>query len=255
MSTRTNRSAGFTLLEITVVIAVLAILAAAITPMILQQIVETKIGSTRNEAKLLHEAIVGKPDVVGSYGFFGDLARYPKDFKELLKPSPGTFLFHTDTFRNVGMGWKGPYINVGDSKDDALVDAFGREYQGAQTGQVRSAGPDGVFETEDDIVYPPVPARPYGRLLVTVKRMAAEDISYTLDPPNYTVRLYYSENGEQMFVDDAFAPFVFENVPQGVHAVVVLRIKEGRLPQAVVQDTIQVFGGGATKLVELIFRL
>ena len=45
------------------------------------------------------------------------------------------------------MGWKGPYINVGDTKDDFLTDAFNRPYDGAATGQVRSAGPDGDLGT------------------------------------------------------------------------------------------------------------
>jgi hypothetical protein len=68
------------------------------------------------------------------------------------------------------------------------------------------------------------------------------------------VRLYYSNNGQEAFLDDPIAPFVFENVPQGFHAIVVLRMKSDP-PQPVVQDTIQVFGNGATRLVELIFRL
>jgi hypothetical protein len=182
------------------------------------------------------------------------MGRWPKTFQELLAPEPGAFLFNTGTFRNVGMGWKGPYINVGDSKDDVLLDGFGRPYQGALTGQVRSAGPDGVFGNDDDAVYPPTRPNPSGRLMVTVKRMAAEDIGYTLDPPGYTVRLYYSNNGQEAFLDDPVAPFIFENVPQGFHAIVVLRMKSDP-PQPVVQDTIQVFGNGATRLVELIFRL
>jgi hypothetical protein len=90
--------------------------------------------------------------------------------------------------------------------------------------------------------------------MVTVKRMAAEDASYTLDPPGYTVRLYFSNNGQEAFLDDPVAPFVFENVPQGIHAVVVLRMKNDP-PQAVAQDTIQVFGNGASRLLELVFRL
>ena len=254
MTRASSRSNGFTLIEVTVILAVLAILAAAITPMILQQLVDAKVETTRREAKLLHEAILGRADVPGSFGFFGDMGRWPVSFEELLRPAPGTPLFTTATFRSVGMGWKGPYINAGDSGDDILNDAFGRRYRGATTGQVRSAGPDGVFDTADDIVYPPAPPNPAGRLLVTVKRMSAEDSSYTLDPPGYTVRLYYSNGGKEAFLDAPVAPFVFENVPQGVHAIVVLRMKKDP-PQPVVQDTIQVSGGGSTKLVELIFRL
>jgi len=254
MTRRRSRTAGFTLIEITLVLAVLAILAAAVTPMVLQQIVNAKVEATRAEAKLLHEAIMGGPDVAGSFGFFGDMGRFPRSFEELVRPDAGAALFSTATFRNVGMGWKGPYINTGDSADDYLVDAFGRRYEGAPTGQVRSAGPDGVFNTDDDVVYPPKAPSPVGRLMVTVKRMAAEDIGYTLDPAGYTVRLYYSNNGQQAFVEDGVAPFVFENVPQGFHAIVVLRMKNDP-PQAVVQDTIQTVGGGSTRLVELIFRL
>lgn len=248
------RAAGFTLLEITVILAVLAILAVAITPMILQQLVDAKAETTRQEAKALHEAILGTGDGAVSFGFFGDMGRWPATFEELLRPAPGTPLFTTATFRSVGMGWKGPYVNAGASRDDLVTDAFGRPYRGASTGQVRSAGPDGLFDTADDILYPPAPPNPSGRLMVTVKRMAAEDSSFTLDPAGYTVRLYYSNGGREAFLDDPVAPFVFENVPQGIHAVVVLRMKNNP-PLAVAQDTVQVFGGGATRLVELAFRL
>jgi len=253
--TRTSlRSAGFTLIEITVILAVLAILAAAITPMVLQQLVDAKVDATRTEARLLNEAMLGRPDVAGSFGFFGDMGRWPVSFEELLRPAPGTPLFTTATFRNVGIGWKGPYLNTGGSGDDVLIDAFGRPYRGAATGQVSSAGPDGLFDTADDIVYPPARPNPGGRLMVTVKRMAAEDSGYTLDPAGYTVRLYYSNSGQEAFLDDPVAPFVFENVPQGVHAIVVLRMKSDP-PLAVAQDTVQVFGSGATRLVEFVFRL
>ena len=121
-----------------VVIAVLAILAAAITPAILQQVVDTKIETTRKEAKILCEAIVGRSDVRGSFGFVGDMGRFPKSFEELMRPDRDTALYNVLTFRGVAVGWKGPYINAGDSKDDILIDAFGRPYKGAPTGHVRT---------------------------------------------------------------------------------------------------------------------
>ena len=249
MRHRSSRNAGFTLIEITVIVAVLAILATAITPMILQQIVDAKMETTRREAKALTEAILGQPEMPGSVGFFGDMGRFPAGLQELVKPAAGTPTFTTDTFRNVGMGWKGPYINAGVSKNDALVDAFGREYQLTNIGQVRSAGPNGIFD-DDDIVYPPNPPVPYGRVLVTVKRMEAAGPGYTLDPVGYTVRIYIARGGVEKYLEDDMAPFVFDRVPQGVHAVAVLR---GGV-QIVAQDTIQVFGNGTPKLVEFAFR-
>ena len=249
---RRPATAGFTLIEIVVIIAVLTILATAIMPMVLQQVVDQKIETTRKEAKTINEAIVGRSDVPGQFGFVGDMGRLPYSFEELLRPQREAVLFTAVTFRGVGMGWKGPYINVGDTKEDVLTDAFGRPYGGIETGQVRSAGPDGVMGNEDDIVYPPNPPNIRGRVIVTIKRMAAEDQSYTLDPAGYEVRLYYSDNGHQAMLADNIAPFVFENVPQGIHAIEVNRLKRN---QIVVQDTIQSFGGGATKLVELYFRL
>jgi general secretion pathway protein G len=249
---RRRATAGFTLIEIVVILAVLTILATAITPALLQRVIDQKIETTRQEAKTIHEAIVGRSDVPGQFGFVGDMGRLPQSFEELLRPQREAVLFTAVTFRGVGMGWKGPYINVGDTKEDVLTDAFGRPYGGISTGQIRSAGPDGVMDNEDDIVYPPNLPNIRGRVMVTIKRMAAEDQSYTLDPAGYEVRLYYSNNGQQAMIADNIAPFVFENIPQGIHAIEVNRLKRN---QIVVQDTIQSFGGGATKLVELYFRL
>ncbi len=252
MNTTPRRDRGFTLVEVVIVLAVVAILAAAIMPALLQQAIERKVDATRGEMRLLHEAIAGRSDVPGSFGFVGDMGRLPVTFDELLRPQPGTPLFTTNTFRNVGMGWKGPYVNAGDSRNDALFDAFNRPYEGASTGQVRSAGPDGIAGNADDLLYPPNPAVVRGRVIVTLKRMAAEDISYTVDPPGYEVRLYYSDGGRERFLADNIAPFVFEHIPQGIHAVQVVRLKDA---QAVVQDTVQTFGAGATRLLELVFRL
>jgi prepilin-type N-terminal cleavage/methylation domain-containing protein len=253
MTTRGHwfRPQGFTLIEVILIIAVLAILAAAATPAILQRLMDAKVEGTRTEAKAIYEAVAGKSDQPGSFGFVGDMGRLPASFDELLRPGR-LQLFHSATFRNVGMGWNGPYVHFGDSTQDYLRDAFGHPYEGASIGQVRSAGPDGVFGNEDDIVFPPTPSNLTGRLAVTLKRMSAEDQSWTVDPPNYEVRLYYSNNGQQAFLADGLPPFVFDNVPQGLHAIAVIRtLRE----QMVYSDTIQTFGNGSTRLVEIVFHL
>ncbi len=252
MITRGRRvhARGFTLIEVILIIAVLAILAAAATPAVLQRLLDAKVESTRAEARVIYEAIAGRPDQQGSFGFFGDMGRMPGSFEELVRPGR-LALFTTVTFRNVGMGWNGPYVRSGESAQDYLQDAFGHPYEGAPIGQVHSAGPDGVMGNEDDIVYPPMPPNLAGRVVVTLKRMAAEDQSYTVDPPDYEVRLFYSRDGRQAFLADGMPPFVFENVPQGLHALAVIRVLK---EQMVYQDTIQTFGNGSTKLVDVVFR-
>lgn len=250
MKNQPSRTAGFTLIEVTIILAVLAILATAITPMLLQQIVDAKMETTRRETKALAEAILGRPDVPGSFGFYGDMGRYPAGLQELVKPNPGTPYFSTQGFRSVGMGWKGPYINTGDTQKDAFIDGFGRDYRLTNIGQIRSAGSNGIFDDEDDIVYPPNPPVPFGRVLVTVKRLEAGTAAHTLDPVGYVVRIYFAQNGVEAYLDDAIAPFVFDRVPQGVHAIALLR--GGRF--AVAQDTIMVYPGGTAKLVEFVFR-
>jgi len=181
MTPRPSRTAGFTLIEMTVILAVIAILAAAITPMVLQQLVDARMETTRRTAKLLHEAIVGRPDVAGSFGFYGDMGRWPKTFQELLTPEPGAFLFNTDTFRNVGMGWKGPYINAGDSKEGMLTDAFGNPIPGQEitfvdaTGRSQAQGATAISDAA-------------GRAGVSAWTIAREPGSYTLQArgPGFT---------------------------------------------------------------------
>lgn len=236
---------GFSLIEALLVIGVLAIIATAVAPAVLQRILEARVDATRNEARALHEALVGRPDQPGSHGFVGHMGRLPKNFEELVRP--GRLPLYTNrTVRSVGMGWNGPYINIGDSPTDYLEDAFGRPYTGAPTGQVMSLGPDGTLGTADDIKYPPNPPIVTGAVAVSVKTSTGQRVR--TDPAGYFVRLYFASEGTQAFLLDDLPPFVFEGVPMGLHAVELIRQSDGAL---IASDTIASLGGGQTKLVEL----
>lgn len=239
---------GFTLLELVVVIAVIAVLVAAVSPSLFQQIAEDRVLDTQREARALYEAMVGDP-ASSQFGFVGDIGRLPNTFRELAEPG-GLPSYSTNTVRNVGMGWRGPYVNTGTSADDYLNDAFGRPYSGASTGQVRSAGPDGVSGNEDDIVYPPAPPVISGTVNVTVKTLAGNKT--IVDPANYRVELYYASDGREASLSDTSAPFSFTNVPMGVHAVRVVKTNNPGAGNVVAQDTIVVRPGSAT-VAELWF--
>ena len=244
-----GRKAGFTLLELAVIVAVIAILAAAVTPTVINQLMDTRVSATRDEAQALHEAMVGPGGGGTQFGFVGDIGRLPASFQELAEQG-SLPAYTTNTVRNIGMGWRGPYINSGTSTGDYLTDAFGRDYTGASTGQVRSAGPDGTLNNADDIVYPPSAPTIDGDVTVTVKTIAGGKT--VVDPTGYRVDLYYASNGAQTSVSDAGGPFTFSNVPMGLHAVRVVKTSNPNSGTIVAQDTV-VVRPGATTAAELWF--
>ncbi len=231
------------------ILAVIAILAAAIAPSFVQQIAGTRVEATQDEARVLHEAMVPPTSSGTQFGFVGDIGRLPNTFQELVAPG-GLPSYTTATIRNVGMGWRGPYVNTGTSATDYLTDSFGRAYTGASTGQVRSAGPDGVANNADDIVYPPAAPTVTGSLTVTVKELVGQKVN--VDPANYRVDVYYASNGAQTVVSDAAAPFTFANLPMGFHAVRVVKTANPGSGNIVSQDTV-VVRAGSTAVAELWF--
>jgi prepilin-type N-terminal cleavage/methylation domain-containing protein len=239
---------GFTLLELVVVIAVIGILVAAVTPSVVQQIMDSRIAETRLEAQSLYEGMVGKP-AEGRFGFVGDLGRLPTSFTELAQPG-SLPAFTTSTTRAVGMGWRGPYVNIGTTANDYLTDAFGRAYTGASSGQVRSAGPDGVAGNADDIIYPPAAPVIGGTVTATVKTISGGKT--LVDQPGYRVDLFYANGGVETSLADTAAPFSFSNVPMGVHAIRVVQTVNPGAGTVVAQDTI-VVRPSTTTAVELWF--
>jgi prepilin-type N-terminal cleavage/methylation domain-containing protein len=236
MSHQAHRLRGFTLLELAVVMAVIGILVASVTPAVVQRITDGRIDETRVETQSLYDGMVGKPSD-GRFGFVGDMGRLPSSFQELAQRG-SLPVYATSTTRNVGMGWRGPYVNIGTSATDYLDDAFGHVYTGASSGQVRSAGPDGISGNADDIVYPPAAPMTVGTVTVTVKTILGGKT--VVDPVGYRVVLFYANNGAEASLSDAASPFSFSNVPMGVHALQVVKTSNPNAGTIVSQDTIVV---------------
>jgi len=149
-----SKQAGFTLGEVVIVIAVIAILAAMITPMAVNQIVQKRYDFCREELKNLKIAIVGNPELLESgsrtsFGFVGDVGILPRGttLDDLLTDN-GIPLYTAAGV--IPWGWRGPYVAE-------VKDPWGRDYlytstaNGFIAAQISSLGPDGNPGTGDEL--------------------------------------------------------------------------------------------------------
>ncbi len=129
--------AAFTLLELIVVMAILAILATAAVPLTTKMLHSKARGATESEMRGLSDAAAA---------YFRDTARLPTSLAQLVS-DPGL------------AGWTGPYI--GSSAVDKIsgqpahaVDAWSQPYQitiAGDTYRIVSSGADGQAGSTDDL--------------------------------------------------------------------------------------------------------
>lgn len=131
--------AGFTLLELVVVVAILAVLSGAAVPVASKYFNSRARAATRTEMDELAEA---------SLEYFRDVGRLPTGVANLIS-DPGR------------TGWTGPYLAVSSTDawsgaTDLSVDAWARAYAFTATGasvlELRSRGEDGVLGDATDLV-------------------------------------------------------------------------------------------------------
>ena len=101
------------------------------------------------------------------------------------------------------MAW--PVREAGASANDYLTDSFGRNYTGVSTGQIRSAGPDGIANNSDDIVYPPSVPVLLGDVTVAVKTITGGKT--VVDPTGYRVESVLCQQWRRGVLERHVQPF------------------------------------------------
>ena len=151
---KNSPNAGFTMIELVMVIVVMAALAAVSVPRINDFITNSKIQASKNEMLQIRAAISGTPDRTagGRYvdrGYIGDVGALPSSLNDLIM-NPG--LPDYDYFSRTG--WNGPYL-VDNGTGEILRDAWLVDYVlNVADSTIRSFGPDRTDNsgTGDDIV-------------------------------------------------------------------------------------------------------
>lgn len=241
-------SKGFTLIGVVLVLSAVSLPALILGPLLFRDITVSQEEQTRRKLARLVAVIAGIPEE-GTFGFIGDVGRLPKSLEELNSLSdPHTLCdsafnpaapptFHsadgiTPHMGQVGMGWRGPYFREMYFSDEHLKDAWGQKLRYTcpettrpatdpttagvaltlRTGQITSAGADGIFDTADDLESEPFHDR--GHLFLTVT-MGATDIMAR----SITIQLFVPLNGEQTFIESAPQTVA---APEGSETTVVL---------------------------------
>jgi prepilin-type N-terminal cleavage/methylation domain-containing protein len=119
-------ASGFTLIELTLVMVLLSILAVVAIPRVMDVRDEARREATRKEMMAIRQAIVGERGLVAGGrrvdgGYEGDVGSPPPDLDALLT-NPGVAAWNRFTRR----GWRGPYISS--AAGDYTTDAWGDFY-------------------------------------------------------------------------------------------------------------------------------
>lgn len=126
LSRRLNR-AGFTLVELVIIIVTLGILAAVAVPRFADVAEGSRQTATRDELNKLKRAIIGDPSAVAGgehvdRGFEGDVGYPPSSLYDLVRKPDSVAAYD----RLTRLGWNGPYIDSAENK--YLTDAWGNAY-------------------------------------------------------------------------------------------------------------------------------
>lgn len=113
------------MVEMVIVLAVIAILAAMIAPLAINQITQARYDACREELQIIKQAIVGDPSLIeggvrSSYGFVGDLGVLPGALNELENNTAGRPLWQAGA-PGMFFGWRGPYVSE-------ILDPWGNPY-------------------------------------------------------------------------------------------------------------------------------
>lgn len=223
---------GFTLLEIIIVLAVMAILAGIAVPYAYRQIASSRQQATREEMINLKRAIIGDERRIqngrrSDFGYLGDWGNLPGRLDALVRAQSPRWYY--DKKRKIGAGWNGPYISdtFSGAKEDYRLDAWQDAYIYSNRvytnkdgelvdGKIMSWGPDGKEGGGDDLVLEILRRETHSRVFGYVRHKDGEYVPHTL------VTICFPKDGkliEDTCRTDMNGYFEFNAIPFGLRSI------------------------------------
>jgi prepilin-type N-terminal cleavage/methylation domain-containing protein len=246
-----SRAKGFTLIEVIIVIAILAVAAGAMAPLASRVIDDSRRDQTIKRQQLIYQAIMGDPTAASS-GFLSDIGRLPNALTEL--SLIGAIPAYSIGACGIGAGWRGPYLLEG-------VDSTGRPLDGWGTpmdfvnGQIRSYGLDRNMNTAaDNLLYPTVPISANninGNIIFTVMLLDSSSGQPIYAPSGGQATIFFAQNGalQSVALNSLTGSYTYPaqgaRLPKGIYAISATRNSGA----GTITRTITVFcpGGGTVQ--------
>jgi len=231
---------GFSLIEIIVALAIMAVLAAAIVPVMFNQLDQSRYTRMNQDLKAIYDGTMGVP-TEGYFAYVGDMGKLPDSVSQLL--TKGT----------QGVGWNGPYISMGATITS--TDVYSNPYVIDKNPiRIRSFGKNRSNDNGagDDLIYPESPLITYkGRLelQVYINGRLIPDAS----AEQVTAQLSYSNNGNPATMNMTFDTNTMsfnlpDSVHQGKHTLTVNAAKAVLDPATQVVEIVTILPGTKEKI-------
>lgn len=233
---------GFSLLEIVTVLAIIGLMAGALTPMALHLIGSKKAFASRDELQTLKKAIIGDPLATqwgseATFGYIGDIGSLPRTLRDLYAPpdldQPGGIPSYSfNTTLKMGSGWRGPYVaeKSYSSSTESLQDPYKNTYiydttvttdatLGAEVrATIRSPGPNRIDNggTQDDLTERVLTTEVLADVAGMVKDSSGAGIPYL------PVAINYPNEGALTFLTtmtDVEGRYSFSSIPMGERSI------------------------------------
>jgi len=233
---------GISLIEVIIIIAILAILAGIITPLVYNSTESARYKRASEELKSIYSSILG--DTEEYFGYLGDMGKFPENLQDLYikgtqsSPSELGYPNGYPSGSGIMVGWQGPYISSENTDSSGIKDPWGNYYiqvfdawGNSNRWMIVCSGKDGQFDNtnqsasvnDDNLYYPDEPltidSTGSNYTLYNNVNVSASIINSSIQPERVQYTIYYIDNGTAQTQTGIGINGTFTNITVGNHEI------------------------------------